>query len=224
MPNVLTTTVAALHDNSVHGEDAYLVRPLGRCAGLDAVMDGVTRRKGGEASRYLAGALAAAPLRSADDVAAVLEEVNRHLYELGWGRFWLTTAATALYRDGALYVASVGDSPITLVRPDSCRPLCGGMRSARIGDSGQLTHLYRAEVALDPGDRVLLATDGVTDRIANHELFEILRRAASPDDAAGQIRALMAAQQAGERPAASSGGRIRGDDWTAIVRFFAAPD
>ena len=157
-------------------------------------------------------------------MVAVLEEVNRHLYQLGRGDFWLTTGTAALYLAGRLHVVSVGDSPIILVRPDSCQSLSSGLRGVRIGGSTQLTHIYRAEVALDPGDRVLLATDGVTDRIANHELLKILRQAASPEEATGQIRALMAAQQVSERPSALSGSRVRGDDWTAIVRFFAAPD
>jgi len=223
-PSVLTTTVAILQDNSVHGEDAYLVRTVDDDGFLDAVMDGVTRRKGGEASRCLAEALAAAPLRSADDVVAVLEEVNQQLYQLGQGRFWLTTVTAALYLGERLHVASVGDSPILLVRPDSCQSLCGGLRGVRIGGNGQLTHLYRAEVAVDPGDRVLLASDGVTDCIANHQLLEIMRMAASPEDATGRIGTAMAAQQVDERPSAMSGGRVRGDDWTAIVRFFGAPD
>jgi serine/threonine protein phosphatase PrpC len=217
-PSVLTTTAATLHDNSAHGEDAYLVRVLGDGALLDAVMDGVTRRKGGEASRDLAEALAAAPLRSAEDVVAVLEGVNQHLYQLGGGRFWLTTVATALYVEGTLHVVSVGDSPVLLIRHDACHPLCGGLRGVWIGGSGQLTHLYRAEVALVPGDRVLLATDGVTDHIANRELQEIIRTAASPEEAAERFRAIMDAQQPSDRPSWS---RLRGDDRTAIVRFFS---
>jgi len=64
---MLTTTVAILHDNTGHGEDQYVVRTLDNNAFLDAVMDGVTGRRGWEASQIMAEALAAAPLTSPAD-------------------------------------------------------------------------------------------------------------------------------------------------------------
>src|SRR3989442_15535628 len=83
---MLTTTVAILHDNTGHGEDQYVVRTLDNNAFLDAVMDGVTGRRGWEASQIMAEALAAAPLTSPADLKAVLEDVNDRLYRRGWGR------------------------------------------------------------------------------------------------------------------------------------------
>src|SRR5205807_1540447 len=56
-----TSTVAILHDNAGHGEDHYVVRTLNDNLYLDAVMDGVTGRRGWEASQTLAEALAVAP-------------------------------------------------------------------------------------------------------------------------------------------------------------------
>jgi serine/threonine protein phosphatase PrpC len=219
---MLTSTVATLHDNSAHGEDNYLVRTLGDDAVLDAVMDGVTRRRGGQASQLAVEALAAAPLQSADDVVAVLEDVNRRLYQMGWGQFWLTTVAAALCLDGTLYVVGVGDSSVFLIRPDACQQLSSRVRGAFIGASRQLVHLYRAEMALEPGDRLVLATDGVTDNVTSHELVEIVRGTTSPDAAAAQLRTLMTARQAGSRLPESLVGGFRHDDWTAIVRFFSA--
>src|SRR5262245_63062626 len=106
---MLTTTVAVLHDNTGHGEDQYVVRALDNNAFLDAVMDGVTGRRGWEASQTLAEALTAAPLTSPAGLTAVLEDVNDRLYRRGWGRFLLTTIAAAFFRDDTLYTMGAGD-------------------------------------------------------------------------------------------------------------------
>jgi serine/threonine protein phosphatase PrpC len=219
---VLSSTVAILHNNSAHGEDNYLVRALGVHAVLDAVMDGVTRRGGGQASRRLADGLAAAPLTSADDVVAALEEVNRQLYQTGGGQFLLTTVAAALYMHGKLSVVSAGDSSVLLIRSDSVQQLCRGVWGGCIGARKHLVDLYRAEVTIEPGDRVVLATDGVTDNVTSRELVEVVRRAVSPDEAAGQLHSILTTRQAEGRSPAPLGSGFRDDDWTAIVRFFGA--
>ena len=167
-----TSTVAILHDNGGHGEDHYVVRTLNDNLYLDAVMDGVTGRRGWEASQTLADALAAAPLTSPADLVAVLEDVNQQLYRRGLGHFLLTTIAAALYCESVMYIIGAGDSPVVLIRPDTYQlfasrtsgfsPL-GPMRA--IGISQQFGTLYRAEVTLTPSDRVVLATDGITDLI-----------------------------------------------------------
>src|SRR5207244_12100362 len=96
---MLTTTVAILHDNTGHGEDQYVVRTLDNNAFLDAVMDGVTGRRGWEASQTLAEALTAAPITSPADLRAVLEDVNDRLHRRGWGRVLLTHIEAALFLD-----------------------------------------------------------------------------------------------------------------------------
>lgn len=219
---VLTSTVATLHDNSAHGEDNYLVRALGDHAFLDAVMDGVSRRGGGQASRLLVDALAAAPLTSADDVVAVLEEANHQLYQMGWGRFLLTTVAAALCLDGKLSVVGAGDSPVFLIRSDSCQQLSNDVPGVFIGARKQLVNLYRAEVTIEPGDRLVLATDGVTDNVTRSELVEIVRHTASPQEAAEQLSTIMTTRYAGGRLPEPLGGSFRDDDRTAIFRFFSA--
>jgi serine/threonine protein phosphatase PrpC len=222
---MLTSTVAILYDNSGHGEDHYVVRTLNDNMYLDAVMDGVTGRRGWEASQTLADALAAAPLTSPADLLAVLEDVNQQLYRRGLGHFLLTTIAAALYCESLLRIISAGDSPVVLIRPDTYQlfasrtsgfsPL-GPMRA--IGISKQLGTLYRAEVTLAPGDRVVLATDGVVDLVPHPELVEIIRAAASPDVAVEQLHRLLVTRHA----AAALGSQGRRDDWTAVVRFFSS--
>jgi serine/threonine protein phosphatase PrpC len=213
-----------LYDNSGHGEDHYVVRTLNDNMYLDAVMDGVTGRRGWEASQTLADALAAAPLTSPADLLAVLEDVNQQLYRRGLGHFLLTTIAAALYCESLLRIISAGDSPVVLIRPDTYQlfasrtsgfsPL-GPMRA--IGISKQLGTLYRAEVTLAPGDRVVLATDGVVDLVPHPELVEIIRAAASPDVAVEQLHRLLVTRHT----TAALGSQGRRDDWTAVVRFFS---
>lgn len=222
---MLTSTVAILHDNGGHGEDYYVVRVLNDNLYLDAVMDGVTGRRGWEASQTLADALAVAPLTSPTDLLAVLEDVNQQLYRRGLGHFLLTTIAAALYAENVLHIVGAGDSSIVLIRPDTYQlfvshtsgfsPI-GPMRA--IGISKQLGTLYRAEVTLAPGDRIVLATDGITDLIPQHELVEIVRAAASPDAASEQLHHLLVTRHA----AAPLGTPGRRDDWTIIVRFFSS--
>ncbi|SRR6266545_4863497 len=220
---MITSTVAILHDNTAHGEDQYVVRTLDNNAFLDAVMDGVTGRRGWEASQTLAEALTAAPLTSPADLRAVLEDVNDHLYRRGWGRFLLTTIAASLCLDGTLYTMGAGDSPIVLVRSEDWQllsshtsgfSLLGPPRA--IGVSPHLRNLPRAEVALAPGDRIVLATDGVMDMMPRPELVDIVRSAASPDAAVQQLHTLLTTRQT----QAQARGETRRDDWTAIVRFF----
>jgi serine/threonine protein phosphatase PrpC len=221
---MLTSTVAILHDNDGHGEDNYVVRTLNDTMCLDAVMDGVTGRRGWEASQALAEALTVAPLTSPADLLAVLEDVNQQLYRRGLGHFLLTTIAAALYCESALHIVGAGDSPVVLIRPDTSQLFAsrtsgfapiGPMRA--IGISKQLGTLYRAEVALAPGDRIVLATDGTMDVVPRHELVEIVRAAASPDEAVQQLHHRLTTRHA----AAQSSGQGRRDDWTAIVRFFS---
>jgi serine/threonine protein phosphatase PrpC len=224
---MITSTVAILHDNVGHGEDQYVVRTLDNNAFLDAVMDGVTGRRGWEASQITAEALAVAPLTSPADLRAVLEDVNDRLYRRGWGRFLLTTIAAALCLDGTLYTMGAGDSPIVLIRSETWQFLSSRtsgfspLGPARaIGISQHLGNLYHTEVTLVPGDRVVLATDGVMDAIPRAELIEIVRGAASPDAAVQQLHTLLATRQR----EAQARGEIRRDDSTAIVRFFSAAD
>jgi serine/threonine protein phosphatase PrpC len=222
---MMTSTVAILHDNDGHGEDYYVVRDLDDQACLDAVMDGVTGRRGWEASEALAQALMAAPIAGPDDVLTVLADVNQRLYRRGWGRFLLTTLSAALSQHDTLHILGAGDSPVLLIRPDSAQLLSsrtsgfgpmGPMRA--IGARQQLGTLYRATVALAPGDRLVLATDGVTDTIPRSDLATLVREAASPEDVVQQIQTILTTQHAAALP----GSEGRRDDWTAIVRFFHA--
>src|SRR5262249_20163169 len=172
-----------------------------------------------------AEALAAASLTSPADLRAVLEDVNDQLYRRGWGRFLLTTIAAALFLDGTLYTVGAGDSPIVLIRSETSQLLSSRTSGfsplgppRAIGISQYLSNLHHSDVTIAPGDRVVLATDGVLDVVPRDELVDIVRSAVSPDATVQQLHTLLTthqeqAQARGERPH---------DDWTAIVRFFSA--
>jgi serine/threonine protein phosphatase PrpC len=220
---VRTSGVAILQDNSAHGEDNYLVRTIGEQAFLDAIMDGVTRRGGKQAAQSVAEALSAAMLTSAGDLVAVLDQVNLQLYERGGGSFLLTTVSVALCLDGKLSVAGVGDSSAFLIRSSTFQQLCSPKRGVFLGAGAQLQGLYCTEMTIEPGDRLLLATDGITDNVRSSELVDVVRHSASPDEAAGRLKTIMVSRSTGDRLPAPSGRRFRSDDWTALVRFFSAP-
>ena len=225
---MLTSTVATLQDNSVHGEDSYLTRDLGNHAFLDAVMDGVTGHGGGEASRSLMEALAEAPLRSPDDVVAVLEDMNEEFYLAGGGRFLLTTVSATLFLDGRLHVIGAGDSPVFMIAPDSVEQLSGhvggflhvGVARA-IGAGPTLSNLTRREAQVEPGSRLVLATDGLTDNVLTEDLADMVLWAGCPEEAARQINGTVETLLREGRMPEQLGRRFRHDDRTAIFRFFA---
>ena len=224
---MIPSTVATLQDNSAHGDDAFLTRDLGGNGFLDAVMDGVTGHGGQEASSSVKEALESASVSSPEDVVAVLEDLNDEFYQVGGGRFLLTTVSVALYLDDRLYAIGAGDSPIYLIRPDSYEEICG--RSGRffhvgvrytVGAGPTLSNLNRLETRLEPGFRLLLATDGLSDNILLDDLAEIVRRGESPEDACQKVEsALEELLQPGRMPE-ELGRRFRRDDRTGIFRFF----
>ncbi len=221
------SNVASFQDNSAHGEDSYLIRDLGNDSFLDAVMDGVTGHGGEEASQSVVEALTTAALTSPEDVIQILEEMNEEFYQVGGGRFLLTTVSAALYLDGKLHVLGAGDSPIFLVGPDSAQQLTGrvggflhvGVAKA-IGASQGKPNLVRTELEMEPGSRLVLATDGVTDNVMASELADMVRKAATPEEAAEMVNALVESRLNEGQVPEQLGRRSRHDDRTAIFRFF----
>ena len=222
----LTSVVATLFDNSTHGEDSYLIRDLGGGYFLDAVMDGVTGHGGEEASKSVAQALEAANITSPEDVVAVLEEQNADFYQVGGGRFLLTTVSVALYLGGPLYVISAGDSPIFHVRGAEHQQLSGRiggilrMGTAQAIGAGQNLNLHRTEVLLEAGDRLVTASDGVTDNVNPAELADFVRSADSPEAASAAVKQTIDERLERGITPELLGGRFRHDDQSGIFRFF----
>ena len=224
---MLISKVATLQDNSSHGDDSYLTRDLGGDGFLDVVMDGVTGHGGQEASRTLKEALTEADITSIDDVEKVLQEVNEEFYQIGGGRFLLTTVSAALFADGKLDVIGAGDSPVFIVSPDSHQQLAGrvggflhvGVARA-IGAGPNLSGLARSQMEVQPGSRLVLATDGLSDNMLIEDLADMVRQAASPEEAAHNINETIERYLQEGRMPERLGRRFRHDDRTAIFRFF----
>ena len=222
----LTSLVATLYDNSTHGEDTYLIKDLGSGHFLDAVLDGVTGHGGAEASSSVAAALDAARIAGPEDVVAALEEQNADFFQVGGGRFLLTTVSVALFLGGPLYIISAGDSPVFRLRGAEHQQLSGRiggilrMGTAKAIGAGADLNLHRAEVDLQPGDRLITASDGVTDNVNPAELAELVRQAANPESAAAAVKSAIDGRLERGITPELLGGRFRHDDQTGIFRFF----
>ena len=222
----LSSLVATLYDNSTHGEDTYLIKDLGSGHFLDAVLDGVTGHGGAEASSSVASALDAASIAGPEDVVAALEEQNADFFQVGGGRFLLTTVSVALFLGGPLYIISAGDSPVFRLRGGEHQQLSGRiggilrMGTAKAIGAGADLNLHRAEVDLQPGDRLITASDGVTDNVNPAELAELVRQAADPERAAAAVKSAIDDRLERGITPELLGGRFRHDDQTGIFRFF----
>ena len=223
---MLASTYATLQDNSTHGEDSFLVRDLGGGNFLDVVLDGVTGHGGGEASQGVAGALETASIASAGDLIAVLEDQNAEFFQVGGGRFLLTTITVALMLDGTVHVIHAGDSPLYHIQKDSFKQLAGRIggllrpgANKVLGSSEELS-LSSLEITVAAGDRLLLATDGISDNLPTAELVQAVRDAVSPEEAASRIKSMVETRLEHGVVPEQMGGRYRHDDQTAILRFF----
>ena len=224
---MIPSTYATFQDNSSHGEDSFLVKDLGGGSFLDVVLDGVTGHGGGEASQGVAAALEAASINSLEDVVAILEEMNEEFFQVGGGRFLLTTVSAALYQGEQVITVNAGDSPIYYVGPNEHQQMGGRVGGLLrpgvtkvIGGEEKLT-LYRSELSVAPGDRLIIASDGVSDNLHIEELVDIVRNAATPEEAGEKAKTLIDLHLEQGLAPELMGARYRHDDQTAVIRFFA---
>ena len=224
---MLASKVITMQDNSAHGEDSLLSKELGNGEFLDVVMDGVTGHGGEQASNELRDALDQANLDNANDIVSLLSEINDDFYSVGSGRFLLTTVSAVLGRGDNVQVVAAGDSPVFLINQNGYRKLSGnaggflhvGVARA-IGASQKLGAPSQVEITPSQGDRLLLATDGITDNMTIEELVEVINSASTPEDAAAQIEETIKERLTEGRVPETIGVRFRYDDRTGIIRFF----
>jgi len=224
---MLASTVSTMQDNSAHGEDSFLSKDLGNGEFLDVVMDGVTGHGGGQASTELKEALDGGELNNAEDIVSLLSEMNEDFYSVGSGRFLLTTVSAVLGRGDKIQIVSAGDSPVFLITSEGHKRLSGhaggflhvGVARA-IGASETMGEVAQVEITPASGDRILLATDGITDNMTIEELAEVIRNASTPDQATETIEETIKERLQEGRVPETIGVRFRYDDRTGIIRFF----
>ena len=224
---MLASTVITMQDNSAHGEDSFLSKDLGGGEFLDVVLDGVTGHGGEQASTELRDALIAGDLNNSEDIVNLLTEMNADFFSVGSGRFLLTTISAVLGRGDKLQIVSAGDSPVFLINKKGHQKLSGnaggflhvGVARA-IGASETLGAPAVVEITPSAGDRIFLATDGITDNMTIDELAEVIRNAATPEDASAKIEETIKERLQDGRVPETIGVRFRYDDRTGIIRFF----
>ena len=218
---------ASFQDNSAHGEDSFLVRELGDTSVLDAVMDGVSRCEGAYASGFTRQMLQDSSIQSLKDLVDTLEQVNSLMFQSGQGNNLLTTVSAVLKLDDQLHLIFAGDSPVYLIRGSELQELTTIVKSSLLpslsgGAVGQYeTFKYQhRQITLQPGDRLILTTDGLVDNVFPEEMADIVRASGSPAEAVSTLVELVAEKRKQHTGRADAYGTFREDDQTAIVRYF----
>ncbi len=213
------------HDNSCHGEDVYVTRELQQQIVLDAVLDGATGRGGADASAFAAEMLRGATVQTLEELTNLLDVANKRLFQRGKGRFFLTTAAVTLKIGASLYIVSVGDSAVFLIRGGDIVPLTFTTRGPTLLDVSnglgrRETLSYKTTGAtLSLQDRLVLATDGLIENVAPSELATLVGDAPSPEAAVSAVRQLLCEKKRTNRGRVDDHSGFRHDDATAIIRY-----
>jgi len=193
-------------------EDSYLVD---RRLDLFAVADGMGGHRAGE----IASATALDGLRLAVDegtpVADAVGRANTAVWDKAAGDTELagmgTTLTAAIFDDGTLTIAHVGDSRAYLLRGDRLERLTTDhslveelIRDGRLTEEQAAVHPQRSiitralgvdssvevdvySLVLQGGDRVILCSDGLTSMVRPAAIGEILREHADPTAAANAL-------------------------------------
>ena len=203
-----------------------MIKELSNTSSLDAVLDGVTHCEGGYASGFTLRLLEDAPIESLSDLVHALEEANNTLFQSGRGRKLLTTVSVALKIKDELHVINAGDSPVYLIRRGEVSELTtivksgllDGLVSGAVGFQQKFSYEYK-KVTLQPGDRLILSTDGLINNLFPEELADIVQKAAAPHEAVSALQELVSEKRRLHKGREDSYGTFREDDQTAIIHY-----
>lgn len=189
-------TYAHYHDNGVNNEDACLSRILGNESVLDVVLDGSTTTQGRMASERTKEILETGEIAELEDVLRLLAQVNSELYHESFEAE--TTVTAALKKGNQLFVVSAGDSPAYLIREGIADELTTEYRrvdrpSALITAIGRSRYInfHVSFRTLEPNDKLVLVTDGISDNIYPEEIALITKYENTPQQAIAALQELL---------------------------------
>ena len=217
---------AYLLDNSVHGEDGYLIKELSDTTCLDVVLDGVTRFGGKEAVELAVETLQQASFQKAEDLFAVLQQINANLYLQGGGRFLMSTIVVTLKLGDELHIVRAGDSLAYVVREgaiyETASIVDGLYATAITGGLGfreNFSYSY-SKMMLRSGDRLVLMTDGIADNLALGEQVSIVNEASAPQGIVDVLQGLINEKRVSRVGPTGYTHAYVEDDRSLVVRFF----
>ena len=221
--------VAYYVDNESHGEDSYLTRIIDNDSCFDAVMDGLTDCEGDYASDFVAKTLATSHIKDFAGLISALDKANDALFLGGAGRSLLTTVSVTLKLDSQLHVVNAGDSPVYLIRNGGKQimKLAAAIKSRIlvtlmanvVGKHAAFKYEYHNQTLL-PGDRLILATDGITNNLSVQDIGDIIGNSFTPEEACNKLKTSIESKRTQGLGLREFYGTFRDDDRTAIIRFF----
>lgn len=217
--------VASYHNNQAHGDDAYLILEPGNDAVLDMILDGVSTGKGSAASGLMVETLQKATIKSVEDIATILKNVNKALWRKTSG-FSLTTVTIGFKVGDQLNILNSGDSPAFLIRNGKIEELT--VLDKVPGDLVTITNavgigqdfdFHLKKIQLKTGDKLILVTDGISDNVYPEELLDVCKEQ-TPEKAISALKRLTENRQVQNKGREDRFGHFKDDDLTAIIRYF----
>ena len=213
-------------DNRYHGDDAWLSKTIGRYSVLDVVLDGVSTGNGGKASSFVKEKLKKYNITEYEEIIRLLQEANSELYEEGKG--WLTTKITVSFKkENTLHLINAGDSPAYLIRDGKIIEISTPDRDSKkpnvvtsVVGMEKCIDYHLNEIELKPYDRLILATDGITDNVYPDEILKIVSSKTTPKEAIEDLKELMKIKRATKKGRHDVFGLFKEDDATARIRYF----
>lgn len=201
------------------GGDYYDWQPLADGRLVVAIADVTGHGIGPALVMAVCRAYARASAPDAPDPGALLTRINRLVHDdlAGSGRF-ITMVIVMLSPDGAVEIVSAGHGPTLLRRAAGGEIECFGGDGPPLGIDADQTYGPSRRLRLDPGDLILLLTDGFMEwtRAQDGEQFGIQRlRQTVASHAHGGATDLLAALDAAVQGFAS--GSAQRDDTTAVA-------
>ena len=184
-------------------EDSYLIDDRRQTFG---VFDGAGGLKGGQKASMMLASIAqeysrSTDLRSGADLAAVLNQAHSRIASDPEAGISTAVLTRVVERDGRKFLAyaSAGDSRIYLVRGDRAHQITRDEGEGRVitngigikNGSNAPTRQY-GEVHLEPGDKIVLCSDGITgdyggDLMSNAELAYLVNSSRTAMEASRKL-------------------------------------